>query len=1420
MRILKVTHFKSNIALFVGLCFVLFSTNVFGQETVVDNKSKFTHITSTDGLMHNSMSLSFQDSRGYLWLGTRNGLYKYDGYTYKIYNNELGNQKSLIGNRVLSLAEDKNGILWIGTTKGLCYYDRNSDCFIRSFPSVESTTEMIFNNAVNSMFIDEQNALWIGTPVGLYHLTSTKEGYKTNVYRVNNDGKGLAASFVFALVPYKDNLLVATRKGINIIKYKNQEKVEFSTINEPNIEGVNIVKLVVDDQNTIWAGTLKGLHKIKEDSNHKFHVEPYYLKNLDKSLSGNQIRSLLVDRNSKLWIGTLNSGIIHLDTKNRTVENYQYDAKEPYSLRSNEVNNIFKDKFDVLWVCTSRGGVSKLDLHKKKIDHFKNNILDPKSLSGNMINSIYEDSKGNVWICTFGKGINVLTKNDSKNNFIKLGKTELGSDNFHSVCEDKFGNIWLGSFKRGLFRVRFENGKIVEKINFNKENTKGVLSMKKIVVLCKDSYGDIWFGGDLKGGLIRMRPSEKFHRIPELEKYKRINGNVNSLTSDAVYSIYEDSNGILWVGFNGQGLVKIIRDTNNNPIQYIRLRGKENNPLGLNNNVIFDVLEDSKHNIWISTFGGGLNKIPREELGKKNPKVLKYKLEQGLPSNEIYGVLEDADGALWISTNNGISKYDVEKNKFKNFGLKDGLQALNFRRGSYFKTREGMLYFGGINGVNRFNPTDFKINKIKPITELVGFKLFNKEVNVGEESFGKVILEKNISETHNMELENEHNSFSFEFSGLHFAAPKQNNYKYKLEGFDKRWISTTSDRRFAIYSNLNAGDYVFKVMSSNSDDIWSKNPRELKLKILPPLWKSWWAYLIYLLFAIFLMWLFRRFILISADYRNKIQIEKLEQNKIKEINKIKLEFFTNISHEFKTPLTLILGPLQNLINRENLDASMKEPLLIMDRNANHLFRLINQVMDFRKAETHQFRVEKTKGDLINFTQQVVASFDVLVKEKSLTLHFESDETEILCSFDWDKLEKILNNLISNSIKYTPERGSVFVYIGVKKGNLSEDNQTDSVVEIIVKDTGVGIPKNKISKIFNRFYQVQETNKSHLFGSGVGLALTKKLIGLLQGEIEVVSELNEGSKFLVSFPLMELIEPINENKEITLIDKPKNEIEKSSSKVLEKKASKEETDKLPLLLIVEDNLDMQKFLLSSMEKHYEIMQAYDGEQGLKLALEHVPNIIISDVMMDKMDGIEFCNEVKQNEITNHIPIILLTARGSVDHRIEGLEVGADAYIPKPFDMRILQVKTKKLLEERKFLSEKYGAKGLVLDSQKIGINQTEKSFLEKAEKVIEDNLMNSEFGVEDLGRELHFSRMQLYRKLKSIRGLSANEFIREYRIKKAALLLRETDMNVTEILYTIGFSNRSYFSKCFKQTFEMSPKEYAKKFNGKNNIQDN
>lgn len=1425
MKVIKKLNnsIRLNYGFIIYLLFTSFFTvNSIAQQQINENNDlKFENITTDDGLLHNSIKTTFQDSKGYLWIGTINGLYKYNGDTFKIYYSELGKPNTLFGNNIRTVYEDKQGVLWIGTNKGLCIYNREKNSFNRFFLNSDIEESITLKADISSIYQDHLSNIWVGTSNGLYKLNSIEQNNYSHKYFSNSENKNsLSSNFVRAITQdHHNNTWIATFNGLNKLNYVSKDSVDFSRIDHEILKKSNISKMLIDHNNKLWIVAGKEIYNVIFKGTKVFEIQN---KNFQKSNSSeikDHYSFIHQDSKKTFWIGTINNGLIEYNSESNTFKRHRAKKNNPHYLKSNNIFNIFEDKSAVLWIGTIRGGLSKLDLQKKKIDHFNLDQSNPSSLSGDLINSIYQDSQKNIWIGTFGKGLNLLPANSSKSQFIKLQLSNTSKlSNIQSICEDKYGNIWMGVSGVGLAQVKLLSDNTLKIKIFDDLKSENSSVITRIPILYKDKTGTIWMAGNSSDGLLKFNPSRKFGESPRLSNYTYSSENSNSLPGNQVSAIHEDSEGVLWVGTYGNGLVRIERNQNNTPSKYTRIIGNEKSLTSLNNNSVFSILEDSEKNILVGTFGGGINKISKNQKNESTPIISHLTTKNGLPSNEIYGIIEDNNSNLWISTNNGISNYDISQKQFYNLNVSDGLQGLNFRKGAYLKSDDSKMYFGGVNGVNAFYPDEFISNDVAPNVELTDFKIFNKKVHPNEEVDGTIVLEKEISETENIILNHEHNSFSFEFVALHFAVPAKNKYKYKLEGLHTNWIETDHTRRFASFANLNNGEYTFKVKAANNDGLWNEIPKTISIKVLPPIWKTWWAYLIYSLFAVFLMWLFNRYIVIREGFRNKIKIEKIEQEKIKELNKMKLEFFTNISHEFKTPLALILGPLQNLLKVKETDPELKESISIMERNANHLLRLINQVMEFRKVEANELKVNTSRGNLIKFCEDILANFNVLAKKKEINLSFKCEvevgDIETYC--DWDKMEKILNNLISNSIKYTPDSGNVKVSLSFINNGISKQSNVldvNSEIEIIVEDTGVGIPKNKISKIFRRFYQVEESNKSNSFGSGVGLALTKKLIDLLQGHIEVKSNLNEGSQFIVKFPVITSKTDVMREAEIS----SEKVIVSESGLVINENIQKEIGDSiktLPSLLIVEDNPDMQTFLKSSLEGSYKILQAYDGVQGLKIALENIPNIIISDVMMPNMDGIQFCNEIKQNEITNHVPLILLSARASIDHKIEGLKVRADAYIPKPFDMRLLKIKIQKLIEEREFLIEKFASKGITLDSQKIGINHTEKAFLEKSEKVIEDNLMNSEFGVEDLGRALSFSRMQLYRKFKSVRGLSANEFIRAYRIKKAALLLRETDLNVSEILYTIGFTNRSYFSKCFKKTFDMSPKEYSKKYREK------
>ncbi|WP_346880950.1 two-component regulator propeller domain-containing protein [uncultured Algibacter sp.] len=1382
---------------------------------------KFEKIKSDEGLFHNSITTIFQDSKGYMWFGSFNGLYKYDGYRFQIYKNDIDNDTSIIGNDILSINEDHDGKLWIGTKNGLCWYNRDMDAFYSNIPSHDTKTPFTISNATHCIYEDSYKTLWVGTHNGLFQLTKKGKGYKFNHYKNGVDKKSLSHNEVKAIVEDKNNnLWVATKNGLNKVSINRQGKLNFKRCKknkhiETSLSNNFVTTLFIDSHDNIWVGTRDGLNQYMPDETNVVKFKKYFnVVDKKNSLPDNYITAISEDQNGNLWIGTKYGGLSKFNASKNTFTNYKKNLGNEHSLSSNEVSDIYGDSSGTLWIGFISGTLNKVIQNKKNIAHFKFNSADNTSLSDNFINTIFEDSQKSLWIGTHNGGLNKLKFKDGKVSFINYKsdtKNTINSDKIFSICEDNYGNLWVGSEDNGLNHIKLQKNSDAITVFQHTRNTSHLPS-NNISVMLKDKVGDIWMGSFDGDGLMKFTPKDFDSKLPEIEHYHNNANSKHLLSSNHISYLYEDRKANLWVGTYGGGLIKVIRDLNNNPTQFITIKNEPKNKTSLSNNNVFSILEDATGNLWIATFGGGLNKIPENELTKKNPKIVRYNHKHGLTNDELYGILEDKNNNLWISSNNGIYKFDIKKESFTNFNTNDGLQAYNFRKFAFRKGANGLMYFGGINGFNVFNSNSFTPNNFLPNVEIVDFKIFNKSVKINDVIKGSIILKKSISETKDIVLDHQLNAFLFEFSGLHYVSPKQNKYQYKLEGFDKTWNKTDSKRRYAAYSNLDPGTYIFKVKASNNDAIWNETAKELKIIVRPPWWKTWWAYTLYGLLGIGLMFLFRHFIVINQDYQNKLKIEKLEQENIKKINTVKLEFFTNISHEFKTPLTLILGPLQHLISSNRIDTKVKNTLVSVERNANNLYNLINQVLEFRKIETNEIKINTSKGDLVSFLKDMVNSFYFLAENKKIKLSFNSSETALESFFDWDKLEKIINNLISNCIKYTPESGLVDVNLQIDTTTVKETNN----IKITVKDTGIGIPKNQMAFIFNRFYQIDSSNRSSSMGSGIGLAYTKALVELHKGNIHVISKEHVGSQFTVTLPLViskyqPIDEQITSKSDFINIPKSKNEslyTPEPNVDELQKHLKTKNKDN-PLLLIVEDNIELQTFIKDSLENDFTIIQAYNGEDGLKTALKHVPDIILSDVMMPKKDGIHLCDDIKRNHLTNHIPLVLLTARASIEHRIEGLEVGADAYIPKPFHIKHVLATLKNLLEQRRLLKEKFSISEIKNEEPNSTVSKFEQDFLNTIEEVISKNLQNPQFGVEELGKALNFSRMQLYRKLKSISNMSANELIRDYRIKKAAEFITETDLNISQVAFDVGFHNLSYFTKCFKKVYGKSPSIYLK-----------
>ena len=810
------------------------------------------------------------------------------------------------------------------------------------------------------------------------------------------------------------------------------------------------------------------------------------------------------------------------------------------------------------------------------------------------------------------------------------------------------------------------------------------------------------------------------------------------------------------------------------------------------------MLEDSKNRFWLTTLSRGI------ALYSKEKGIIRYYNEKnGLANNQTLAILEDKEHDLWISTTNGLSKFDPEKERFHNFSSKNGFQNDQFTYGAAYKLPSGELMFGGISGFNIFDPEKIKSGDYFAPIVFTDLKVLNKSVRISLNGDG--VLKKSISETEKITLRYEQNSVELEFASFDYANIMGIQYSYFLEGFDKDW-NEPSDKRLATYTNLNPGTYTFRVKTVSVDRQQSNIGPVLVIVVLHPYWQTWWFRTLLFLLILTMLYYLITFLQNREKLKHNLVFEKIKAKKLHELDMMKLRFYTNISHEIRTPLTLILGPLEKL--RKNLIPAGEIPghLEVMHRNANQLHELINQLLDFRKMESGNLKLVLKRGDLVSFVGGIVGSFRKYAEEKEIELKFNSLKKEIVTNFDEDKIAKIMNNLLSNAFKFTAQGGKIVVNISLifdseEAESLGEQSEK-RMVEITVKDTGIGIEESNLEKIFNRFFQVDQ--ESVQTGTGIGLALTKELVKLHNGKIFVTSKPGKSSKFTVQLPFDDL--RISSGS-VT----PESEVDGDVPNALpaEEQSGEQVIAGQKIMLLVDDNADVRYFIKSHFSSSYHILEAKNGLEGWQIALKMIPNIIISDVLMPDMDGFEFCRKVRKDERTSHIPILLLTALGSREHEIEGLSQGADDYITKPFDMGILQTKVENILSVRQSLKQKFSGE-LFLQPKNVILSSPDERFLQKAIGVVEANIADTDLDIDRFASEIGVSRMQLYRKLDALTEMTVKEFIRDIRLKRAAQLLIQKKMNVSEVAYAVGFKDLSHFRKCFRQEFNMSASEYIDK----------
>jgi signal transduction histidine kinase/ligand-binding sensor domain-containing protein/DNA-binding response OmpR family regulator len=1360
---------------------LLFPIIIVAQAVAQTGQYRFARLDVNSGLSHNMVNDFVKDSSGFMWIATLSGLDRFDGYSIKRYRNIPGDTNSVLVNNVNKLFAGPDGRIWMYTYSGNCVYNPRTESFQRNTNAILRQMK-IAEGLITFIKKDSKGNYWfIHYNQGLFKY-NPKSRRTDRLTPLEGDSGSIASTEMSTLEEDRDgNFWVIHKNGVF-------EKLDATTLRvterydqlKKSFPGGSLdYNAATDSDGDLW---------IYSNSNHGcfyFDAKTRKLKTLNTTsavrLSSNIIRDIVQDNKGLIWIATDHGGINLIDKKdNFSVRYILNDDEDEKTVSQNSVNTLYKDDEGIIWLGTYKKGVSYYHENIFRFELFTNFSSKPGSLPFSDVNALVEDPKGNLWIGTNGGGLIYFDR--KKNTFKQYlhkpsDKRSLSNNVIVSLFLDHEQVLWIGTYYGGLNRF---DGQTFTRYNHDPANSK-TIGDDCVWEILEDSKHNLWIG-TLRAGV------DVFNREKD-EFFHYRSGDLNSIHTTYVPALREDSDGNMWLG-TGYG-VDVLEKQSGRFVHYLN---NPNDPSSISNNSILSIIEDSRGLMWVATHAG-LNLFD-----KKTKTFRSFREKDGLPHDAVLTVVEDNEGNLWMGTPNGISKLTISRSNgsyefhFRNYDESDGLQGRAFNENAILKLRSGEIVFGGSNGINIFNPEAIGVNRGKAKVILTDFQVFNKSVPVGTGS-NNFSMAQSITQVDEITLDYSDNVFSFEFAALSFFHPEKSQYKYMLEGFNTDWLTTNAKQRRVTFTNIDPGTYYFKVKASNNDGIWNEEPTVVKVVILPPFWKTDIAFGLYALMIIGGLLLARWLILTKERINYRIAHERRQAQQMHELDMMKIKFFTNVSHEFRTPLTLILTPIEKIVNQTH-DGEQKKQFQLIQRNAKRLLNLVNQLLDFRKMEVQEIKFTPSEGDIVRFIRELVYSFSDLSEKKNIDFSFTTSVEAFETLFDQDKVEKILFNLLSNAFKFTPEHGKVSV------GLFVEQTETASSLKIQVTDSGIGIPSDKLDKIFERFFQHDTPSAIVNQGSGIGLSITKEFVKVHGGTIEVESRPGAGSCFTVALPLPKLstVETAELPQEVEMLS--------LAEPVL---ADHPMDNRKPVLLLVEDNEDFRFYLKDNLKLHYSIIEASNGRQALQKAIASVPDLVVSDIMMPEMNGIDFCRKLKADRHTSHIPVVLLTARTSDEQKLEGFDMGANDYITKPFNFEILQSRIRNLLLQREN-SQKAFQKHMDVKASDIQITSLDEKMIQNAIKIVEEHIADPDFSVEELSREMAMSRVHLYKKLLSLTGKSPIEFIRTIRLQRAAQLLEKSQLTVAEVAYQVGFNNPKYFTKYFKDHFNMLPSVYA---SGKN-----
>ncbi|MBS1952534.1 MAG: DNA-binding response regulator, AraC family [Cytophagales bacterium] len=1343
----------------------------------------YQHVGKEANISNSAITSVYMDKFEYVWLGTWDGLDRYDGSNIKIYKPDSYQKGTISNNVIRDVLEDGAGNLWVITHRGINLYNRDTETFSSYLDSLNDVPFLEYNIRA---CIGPDSALWVSNiGEGIKRYNKNKKGFEDVEF------KDISAEWLTQVINigcYKGLFYMLGKDGKIQCCLKNQ--VLFSKqISLPD-PFVYHKFLQLNDQYFMCYASNGNLIF--------FNLSNIVQETPIVPLGNTHISSLSESMNKQfLWVGTESGQVFKIITYRGLLKSIRMDDYFPILKNKGiKILSISETIQDLIWVGTDGDGVYKFLNREKMFYSISAGSPQKKLLSHSIIRSIYEDNTGTLFIGTRGGGVNILEKTKDHNKIINT-KNGLSNNAVLSLKKDHTGNLWIGVDGEGIDMLESKTNRL---FHFPRDfENKTSIMFSSVYAICVDSYNDLWLGTSGYGVIhLKITKTKKNqYQLTEFDQIKHSSDNsYSSIKSNIVYTILEDKPNSLWFGTRGGGIYRYNTITKKIE-EHIEANIKEK--IRLCNNDVLSLFINDKEELWVGTSGG----LSRLSLKFSKYQTNQFTAREGLVNNTIHGIQEDKNSNIWLSTNRGLVMYNRKTNLFTNFDNEDGLLNSEYTDGASFASRiSENLYFGGTNGLDIIQPSKLSLSTDFPKLVINDFVLYNKPVKAHDENG---VLQTNIDFVTKLQLKYNQNFISFSFTTLDYWNKEKSKFSYVLENFDKGWNDLGPQQSISL-TNIPPGQYNLKIKYTNENGVWCTTPKTLSIVITPPFWKTIWAYLLYVLIVIGIQVLIVLYIRFRSRTKKAAAIERYKVQQQKELNDYKLRFYTNIAHEFRTPLTLILGPVSSLLQK-NIDQVTKSQLNIIYSNSIRLQKLIEELIQFRKIESGKDKLELSSIDLIPFIQQIIESFQQYAAKRDIHLEFHTNDETLLLIIDVKKIEKILINLISNAIKYSYNGGKVIVVL----------EKNSSFFTFIIKDEGVGIAAGNVERIFDDFYHTATTPIDE-FGfsksTGIGLSLTKSLVSIHGGKIDVVSKEGKGSTFSISIPVLsQQQEAVKETETAYVADnlgeKISQEFEHNMSSPQQDKAKEGVNAKsLYSILVVDDNNQITDLLESMLSSKYTVYKASDGKKALAVLDEERVDLVISDVLMPDMDGLALCKKIKENIQTSHISVILLTAKVEIENRIEGLQVGADSYIPKPFHPEHLFIRIEKLLERMELIRKKFQMFGTnEFANSSFGISEREDIFFSKIISCIQKNLSKPDFNADEIGEEVGMSKASLYKKVKTMTGLTPHGLIKQYRLKKAAELLKNSTMSVSEVIYETGFNSRSYFYKSFNEMFHCHPKDF-------------